>query len=338
MSSLSKSALILGFIVTTAGVAPAWAQPRDPSQAAAPATSGSRPVASAAHVTEAPVVDGTLDERMWQQAPPLDNFVQAEPFEGQPGSERTVVRILYDDEAIYVGVVCYDRDPSLIVTTDTRRDAGLGQMDSFQMIFDTFRDQQNGFVFGTNAAGAEYDAQVRDQGDQASSWDGSWEVKTSLTETGWSAEFRIPLRTLRYGPAPQTWGLNFFRNIQRTRERTYWAPLPREYNLARLSSAGELRGLSLQTPRNFKVLPYFVTSANRSFTPGAETDLERGCRLRYQVRGHAQLEPRPDLQHRLRPGRGRHAADQPLALQPAISREAAVLPGELGPVHDREGQ
>jgi len=265
---------MLGFIVTTADVAPALAQPRDPSQAAAPATSGSRPVASAAHVTEAPVVDGTLDERMWQEAPPLDNFVQAEPFEGQPGSERTVVRILYDDEAIYVGVVCYDRDPSLIVTTDTRRDAGLGQMDSFQMIFDTFRDQQNGFVFGTNAAGAEYDAQVRDQGDQASSWDGSWEVKTSLTETGWSAEFRIPLRTLRYGPAPQTWGLNFFRNIQRTRERTYWAPLPREYNLARLSSAGELRGLSLQTPRNFKVLPYFVTSANRSFTPGAETDLE----------------------------------------------------------------
>jgi hypothetical protein len=256
----------------TAGLSPAWAQLGDATPTADPAIPRSRPVASAAHVTEAPVVDGSLDERAWQEAAPLDGFVQAEPFEGQPGSERTEVRILYDDDAIYVGVVCHDRDPSLIVTTDTRRDAGLGEMDSFQMIFDTYRDQQNGFVFGTNAAGVQYDAQVRDQGDQASSWDGSWDVRTNQTETGWTAEFRIPLRTLRYGPAPQTWGVNFFRNIQRTRERTYWAPLPRVYNLSRLSSAGELRGLNLQTPRNFKLLPYFVSSANRSFTPGAETD------------------------------------------------------------------
>ena len=118
-------------MVMTAGSLPALAQLRDTSPAVAPATPGSRPVASAAHVTEAPVIDGMLDDRMWQDATPLDGFVQAEPFEGQPGSETTEVRILYDDEAIYVGVVCYDRDPALIVTTDTRRDAGLGDMDSF---------------------------------------------------------------------------------------------------------------------------------------------------------------------------------------------------------------
>ena len=245
-----------------------------PGGAGAPAQEPrSRPVASAVQVTEAPTVDGVLDEAMWQRATPLAGFVQADPFEGQPGSERTEVRILYDDEAIYVGVVCFDRDPSLIVTTDTRRDAGLGDMDSFQMIFDTFHDRQNGFVFGTNAAGIQYDAQVRDQGGQSASWDGSWEVRTKTSETQWTAEFRIPLRTLRYGPAPQTWGVNFFRNIQRTRERTYWSPLERTYELGRLSSAGELRGLGLKTPRNFKVLPYAVSSANRNFTPGAETDL-----------------------------------------------------------------
>jgi hypothetical protein len=169
-------------------------------------------------------------------------------------------------------VVLHDRDPSLIVTTDTRRDANLGEMDSFQMIFDTFHDQQNGFVFGTNAAGVQYDAQVRDQGEQTASWDGSWDVRTSTTDTSWMAEFRIPLRTLRYGPAPQTWGINFFRNIQRTRERTYWSPLAREYSLGRLTSAGELRGLELKTPRNLKLLPYLVGSADRNFTPGAETD------------------------------------------------------------------
>ena len=223
---------------------------------------------------EAPTIDGVLDDRVWQSATPLTDFIQAEPFEGQPASESTDVRIVYDDEAIYIGVALHDSDPAQIVTTDTRRDAGLGDMDSFQIIFDTYRDKQNGFVFGTNAAGIQYDAQVRSQGNASSSWDGSWDVKTNVTETGWTAEFRIPLRTLRYGPAPQTWGLNLFRNIQRHRERTYWAPLAQTYNLGRLSSAGELRGLNLQTPRNFKVLPYAVSSANRNFTPGASTDLD----------------------------------------------------------------
>ena len=232
-----------------------------------------RPIALAVQASEAPTIDGVLDDRVWQNATPLSDFVQAEPFEGQPASESTDVRIVYDDEAIYVGVALHDSDPSQIVTTDTRRDSGLGDMDSFQIIFDTYQDQQNGFVFGTNAAGIQYDAQVRNQGNASSSWDGSWDVKTNVTETGWTAEFRIPLRTLRYGPAPQTWGLNFFRNIQRHRERTYWAPLAQAYNLGRLSSAGELRGLNLQTPRNFKVLPYVVSSANRDFTPGASTDL-----------------------------------------------------------------
>jgi len=273
MSFVSRAAFILGAMVVDAETQPAWAQLGNASSTSTPA-SVSRPVASATRVTEGPIVDGSLSDQMWQSATPLVGFVQAEPFEGQPGSESTEVRILYDDDAIYVGVVCYDRDPSLIVTRDMRSDAGLGSMDSFQMIFDTFHDQQNGFVFGTNAAGTQYDAQVRSQGDETSSWDGSWEVRTQTTETGWSAEFRIPLRTLRYGPAPQTWGVNFLRNIQRTRERTYWAPLPRVYDLGRLSSAGELRGLSLETPRNFKLVPYVVGSANRSFTPGAETDTD----------------------------------------------------------------
>jgi hypothetical protein len=232
----------------------------------------SRPVSAASRVTDAPMIDGALDERVWQDVTPLTRFVQAEPFEGQPASENTEVRILYDDEAIYVGVVLHDRDPLLIVTTDTRRDAELDEMDSFVMIFDTFRDRQNGFVFGTNAAGIQYDAQVRDQGEEEDSWDGSWDVRTSTNAANWVAEFRIPLRTLRYGPAPQTWGVNFFRNIQRTRERAYWSALPREHELGRLSSAGELRGLELKTPRNFKLLPYVVGAANREFTAGARTD------------------------------------------------------------------
>ena len=141
------------------------------------------------------------------------------------------------------------------------------------VVFDTFGDRQNGFVFGTNATGIQQDAPVRSEGNPSSSWDDSWEVRTQHGGSGWTAEFRIPLRTLRFGPPPQTWGVNFMRNIQRTRERTYWAPLPREFDLSRLSSAGELRELDLRTPRNFKVLPFVVSSANRNFTPGSRTDL-----------------------------------------------------------------
>ena len=272
MSYYSISVCLAGLALVAVSVAPAVAQL--PATSPMPLNTPERLVASAVKVDEAPTIDGVLDENMWKSAPPLGAFVQAEPFTGMPGSERTEVRLLYDNDAIYVGVMLYDRDPSLIVTTDTRRDAGLSDMDSFQMIFDTFHDQQNGFVFGTNVAGIQYDAQVRDQGEPATSWDGSWDVRTSMVPEGWIAEFRIPLRTLRYGPAPQTWGVNFFRNIQRTRERTYWSPLERVYDLGRLTSAGELRGLQLETPRNFKLLPYVVGSADRNFAPGASTDLD----------------------------------------------------------------
>ena len=242
--------------------------------AAAASAQESRHAATAAHVQSSPVLDGSLDEPAWQSAEPLVDFTQAEPAEGQPASEATEVRIVFDDEAVYVGVVCHDSNPSQIVTTDTRRDSGMGGQDSIQIIFDTFNDKQNGFVFGTNVAGAQFDGQVRDQGNANSSWDGSWDVKTTRTEHGWNAEFRIPLRTLRYGQSPQTWGINVTRNIQRNRERAYWAPLGRIYDIERLSSAGELRGLELKTPRNFKLLPYAVGSANRNFTPGAEVDTD----------------------------------------------------------------
>jgi hypothetical protein len=243
---------------------PTWAQ-------RAPGASG-RPVAQAVRTATAPTIDGFLSDEAWQQAEPLTGFVQAEPAEGQPASERTEVFILYDDVALFIGARMFDANPSQIVTTDTSRDAGLGDQDSFQVIFDTFRDGQNGFVFGTSATGIQYDAQVRNQGNPSAQWDGSWEVRTQRTENGWTAEFSIPLRTLRYGPPPQLWGVNFMRNIQRNRERAYWAAIPRQFNLSRLSSAGELRNLQVKAPRNLKILPYAVRTANRDFRPGSTTD------------------------------------------------------------------
>jgi hypothetical protein len=248
--------------------------------------------ATIVRTTEAPTIDGVLDERAWQETAPLDEFVQIEPTEGQPATERTEVRLLYTSTAIYVGVICFDSEPSRLVTTDSRRDSGLTGQDSFQMIFDTYHDHQNGFIFGTNPLGIEYDAQVRNEGETLRggppaglggggtsgagagvnvNWDGSWEVKTRVTEQGWTAEFAIPLRTLRYGGPPQTWGVNFSRAIERKREQVYWSPVARIYSLTRLSSAGELRGLEVPAPRDFKLMPYAINSSNRNFTGGSTT-------------------------------------------------------------------
>jgi hypothetical protein len=287
--------LICGAMVIS-DVPASWAQ----RSSSAPAVASPRR-ATARHVTESPVIDGVLDERVWQLAEPITEFVQAEPFEGEPASERTEVRLLYDEQAVYVGVICFDRDPAKIVTTDSRRDSPLSDMDSFEMIFDTYHDRQNGFIFGTNAVGIEYDAQVRIEDIQSGgaptigrtqtgsgaglnvNWDGSWEVKARVTEFGWVAEFRIPLRTLRYGPPPQSWGVNFWRNIGRKREQVYWSPVSRAYTLSRLSSAGELTGLDLKLPRNLKLMPYVTASADRSFAPDSRTQTNRDWGLDAKV-------------------------------------------------------
>jgi hypothetical protein len=249
-------------------------------------------VAGAAPVEESPVIDGRVEESLWERAELITDFIQAEPYEGQPATEKTEVRILYDDSHMYVAVVCYDSDPSGIIVTDERRDADLDDTDSFRMIFDTYLDRQNGFVFGTNPAGIEYDGQVTNEGEggqgagfrraQSGSgggfnlnWDASFTVATQRGDFGWSAEFAIPLRTLRYGAEkPQVWGLNFQRNIRRKREEVYWSPVSRIYNLYRLSSAGELRGLELESPRNFKVTPYVLGSNERIYTESDESDLD----------------------------------------------------------------
>ena len=242
-------------------------------------------------VDEAPTIDGFLDDAVWARAEPFTGFVQQAPIVGNPATERTEIRILYNESAIFIGAILYDSEPDEILVTDSRRDSGLGGMDSFQIIFDTYHDRQNGFVFGTNPAGIEFDGQVTNEGGgmrgggRATSnvgsgagfnrnWDASWTVRTRVTDVGWTAEFEIPLSSLRYGTKPQVWGVNFQRNISRSREQLFWAPIGQVYNLYRLSQAGELHGLELEEPRNLKVTPYAVGSASRAYTNPLETEAD----------------------------------------------------------------
>ncbi len=248
--------------------------------------------ARAARTDAAPAIDGTLDEAVWVGAPVISDFFQHEPQEGAPATERTEVRILFDRDAIYVGARMLDATPSGILFGEKRRDADLQDADALLLVFDTYRDRQNAYVFGTTPSGIEYDGQVTKDGQGGLTvsrrfqtgpgtgagfnlnWDGSWEVATSIDDDGWHAEFRIPFSTLRYGAGgPQVWGMNISRTVRRTNEEVFWAPVPRQYTLYRVSQAGELYGLEAPTRRWVSVTPYALSSAERDYLAGSDVDV-----------------------------------------------------------------
>ena len=256
------------------------------------------PTASASAITSAPVIDGRLDDDAWAEGQVLTGFIQREPTEGRPVSERTEVRVAYDGEALYIGAWLFDSDPTSLVFGQTLRDASLNESDAFVLVLDTYLDRQNGFVFGTTPAGIEYDGQVANEGQGGGggggggrpgggsgrqqrgsgggfnlNWDGSWEVATSTDSRGWYAEMRIPFTTLRYGRGgDQTWGLNFERRIRRNSEEAVWAPIPRQFNLYRVSLAGTL-DLAAPATRIATINPYVLSNSFKDYTvtsPDAE--------------------------------------------------------------------
>src|SRR6188508_3051270 len=144
-------------------------------------------------------LDGALDEEAWRLAEPATDFVQAEPLEGQPATEATDVRLVFDRDALYIGVDCRDEADARTIINDIRKDFPAGDQDTFEVILDTFGDRRNGFVFATNAVGAKADTQIANEGrDVNTSWDAVWTVAARRTDHGWSAELRIPFKTLRF--------------------------------------------------------------------------------------------------------------------------------------------
>ena len=211
-------------------------------------------------------VDGLLDDEAWQRAVPATGFTQSEPREGQPATEATEVMIAFDDQFLYIGARMRDSDPTSEIVNDIRKDFREDDQDDFEVIIDTFRDRRNGYVFIVNPEGGRADRQVANEGrDINSSWDAVWDVRTQRASDGWTAEFRIPFRTLRFDPgADQSWGINFSRRIRRKNEVTFWAPVPRAYNLMRLSLAGDVTGLHPgQAGRDIRVKPYVLNTTLR---------------------------------------------------------------------------
>ncbi|MGA0047800.1 MAG: DUF5916 domain-containing protein [Flavobacteriaceae bacterium] len=237
---------------------------------------------------EEPVIDGNIQKEMlWQKVPAITELKQSKPKYGAAASEKTEIRIVYTLKTLYVAVICYDTEPDKIVISDSRRDADLNDDDSFLFIIDTYNDQQNGFLFGTNANGMEYDAQIDNEGSGNMSvnrqqggvvggtnlnWDASWTVKTETGDYGWSAEFAIPLRSIRFASgSDKTWGINFQRNISKRSETAFWANLPLGFDIKRLSLAGKMHGLNLKSPKNLKVIPYALGQSIRNNHPPKTT-------------------------------------------------------------------
>jgi len=229
---------------------------------------------------ERPLIDGHVDDMFWSTTEPFSAFVQQEPNDGEPATERTEIRFLLDRQNLYIGVICFDDEPQSILVSQSRRDADLDDTDSIQILLDTFNDGQNAFVFGTNPFGIEYDGQVMAEGQAGQGnrggfnldWDADWVVRTGMTDRGWEAEFAIPLKTLRYSPGQErTWGINAMRNIRRKNEQVFLAPVPRGYNLHRVSVAGKLHGLSLPARRDLKFLPYVSGSVTDDATLRTDT-------------------------------------------------------------------
>ncbi len=248
-----------------------------------------RPVMQAYELITAPVIDGSvLDDPAWRGVVPATGFWQVRPDEGLAATQRTEVFIGFLHDALYIGMVAYDDDPGGIIVTDSRRDSGLDQTDSFRVIIDGLLDKQNGYVFGTNPTGLEYDAQVVKEGVGGGfnlNWDASWTVRAQITDIGWSAEMRIPFKSLRYGKeAKQVWGINFQRNIRRNNEVVFWAPLSLQYRLQRVSEAGTLEGIMPPAQRNFKFTPYVLARAQRGGElDGTESDQEFGFDIKYSL-------------------------------------------------------
>ncbi len=189
-------------------------------------------------------LDGVLGEPAWAAADVADRLFTVEPREGARPAGATRVRVLADVHTLIIGIECDDPDPSGIVSYTTARDAELRNEDHVRVVLDTYLDGASGYVFAVNPAGARYDALINAGGtDDNENWDGIWEAATARTSRGWSAEIRIPVRTLGFAPGLTTWHFNVERRVQRLLETSRWAALRRDYSVLQTSRAGLLTGL-----------------------------------------------------------------------------------------------
>ena len=232
----------------------------------------------AVYATQAPRLDGRLDDPVWQQAQRISHFTQRELQVGEHATERTEVAVAYDDHKLYVAVWCYDRNPQALIARELRRDFDYTLDDNFIVVVDPYRDRRNGIMLVTNPVGARADLQIFNNGASTNAfWNGVWDVKTTVNSEGWFAEFEIPLYTFKYrvGQEEQEWGINFERNIRHKREQVRWKGWARDHRIEQMNLAGALRGLHrLSQKQMVEIKPYGL--AGGEFKPGQRRPVGNG--------------------------------------------------------------
>ena len=212
-------------------------------------------------------IDGKIDEAVWQKLPRYDHFIQQEPLENQPPTEKTFVRVGYSKHALYLAIQAFDTHPETIVGRFTRRDH-TSASDWLSVLIDSYNDHRTAFYFAVNPNNVRIDKLITNDGDSEDlNWNPIWDVATSRNRDGWSAEFKIPFSQLRFASLKnQTWGIQICRKIRRLNEIDYWNPEPKDA-AGVVSNFGELRGLkNLSAPKNLELLPY--GSASGTWSPG----------------------------------------------------------------------
>lgn len=255
-------ALVCTLLVLAPAAAFAQSQPDGPSRR----TMTAEPMRDG----ESVVLDGILDEPIWQRAVPATDFVQQDPILGGTPTERTEVRFAFDRDNLYMGVSNFDSEPNRMLGNTMKRDEFLSADDRFMWVMDTFLDQQTGYFFEMNPSGLMADSLMAPGGGNRE-WDGIWDAKALRSELGWTIELALPFRTVNFDPDGTAWGVNFQRTIRRKNEENLWTGHQRNQGLRRLSNTGLLlldlsdvsQGMGLD------VKPYL--SATGSDSPGRDT-------------------------------------------------------------------
>ncbi|HET7233611.1 MAG TPA: DUF5916 domain-containing protein [Longimicrobium sp.] len=275
------------------------------ASASADSVAGRRKQAVAARISgRVPDIDGRLDDAAWAAAPVLSGFTQKEPREGEPATEQTEIRILYDDHALYVGARMRSTDPARIQAPVSRRDV-WEQAEMISISLDTYHDRRTAYTYGVTAAGTRVDLyHPRDTPDGDAGYAPVWVARTARVADGWTAEMRIPLSQLRFSPgAAQTWGVNVRRWIPQKEEDDYWIVVPKSAS-GWASRFGELGGITGVHPeRRMELAPYVAAGA--SFSRGVDT---------------------ADPFHSARESTVRTGADLKVGLGPNLTLDATVNP------------
>ncbi len=263
---------------------------------------------------ESPIkMDGILNESVWDMAEIATDFIQTEPEEGAPATEKTEVRILYDTENLYIGVTCYDSEPDKIIHNEMQVDGFLEYDDNLTVIFDTFNDKRGGFYFRTNPNGARLDAKIGGRGSSRRrsgsnrgpggistlgedrvnyDWNGIWDVAARITDEGWVAEIVIPFVTLRFQRSEiQDWGINFRRIIRHKNELNLWTSWGRDDGLLQLTKLGTLCDLrNLKRGSLVELKPYVLTGVEKTTGKDINENLKSGIDIKYPITSNLTLD------------------------------------------------